>query len=71
MNTSSLRRIFATVAGILGTLAIAIYIAGGIVQTASSAEKTPATASSQRLPSYFPNTEELGPDEIRITALGT
>jgi ribonuclease Z len=33
---------------------------------------TPMTnAADQRLPSYFPNTEAVQPDEMRVTALGT
>jgi ribonuclease Z len=30
-----------------------------------------ALAAEKRLPTYFPNTEELDPDEMRVTALGT
>lgn len=41
----------------------------GLIKPASAAEKSGAT--SEHLPSYFPNTEELGPDEMRVTALGT
>ena len=42
-----------------------------LVRAASAAQEKTTDASSERLPSYFPNTEELGPDEMRVTALGT
>jgi ribonuclease Z len=45
---------------------LAIYFSGSVLQPAVAAE-----ASIKRLPTYFPNTEELGRDEMRITALGT
>jgi ribonuclease Z len=41
------------------------------LQAASAAQAASATAPNERLPTYFPNTEELRPDEMRITALGT
>lgn len=71
MNMKSLRVVTVTTTGFLGTLILAIYVTLGIVHTASSAEASPSMTSSKRLPSYFPNTEELRADEMRITALGT
>ena len=34
-------------------------------------DKASASSETSRLPSYFPNTEQLGDDEMRVTALGT
>ena len=71
MGSVNRREAVVTIAGTLGVLAFAFFMTGGIVVSASPAEAATATDSSQRLPSYFPNTEELGPDEMRIIALGT
>jgi ribonuclease Z len=48
-----------------------ICATGNILQTASAAEEGKAKASVKLSPTYFPNTEELRPDEMRVTALGT
>jgi ribonuclease Z len=41
------------------------------IQTASAAKDGSVKAAMKHGPSYFPNTEELRPDEMRFTALGT
>jgi ribonuclease Z len=41
------------------------------IQTASAAKGGSVKAAMKHGPSYFPNTEELRPDEMRVTALGT
>jgi ribonuclease Z len=58
--------------GTIVTLAaLAITMTGGSIKAASSAEPHPEAGSSQQRATYFPNTETLRPDEMRITALGT
>jgi ribonuclease Z len=57
-------------AGLVSMLAFAIYSLAN-VQTALAAEESTAKASVKQRPTYFPNTEELRPDEMRVTALGT
>jgi ribonuclease Z len=47
-------------------IALATVLLLGISSNLSAADPT-----SKRLPTYFPNTEEINPDEMRITALGT
>jgi ribonuclease Z len=47
-------------------LVISIFLLMGV----ASAEEI-AKSSSKLRPTYFPNTEELRPDEMRVTALGT
>ena len=77
MNANSSRKNAFTVVGLIGALVFAVLLMGNlgssiaISQTASAAEGEGATASSEYPPSFFPNTEELKPDEIRVTALGT
>jgi ribonuclease Z len=71
MNTRFSRKNYLTVAAILGSIALAMYVSGDNVKAASSAEAGAVTESAGRRPSYFPNTEELAPDEMRIIALGT
>ena len=43
----------------------------GVLRTAYAAADGGVQASTERLPTYFPGTEQLEPDELRITALGT
>ena len=65
--------------GLVGVLAILAMggsgVDGGfelaILRTASAAPEAGVQGSRERLPTYFPNTEELLPDEMRVTALGT
>lgn len=42
-----------------------------ITSTTSTAQEATAKASTKLRPTYFPNTEQLSPEEMRITALGT
>lgn len=42
-----------------------------IIAKASESLNSTAANSENRLPTYFPNTETVRPDEMRITALGT
>ncbi len=64
-----------TVIGMVGIfiflMALAINFVGTLQPTSSVAQERPGKASMKRLPTYFPNTEELRPDEMRVTALGT
>jgi ribonuclease Z len=60
--------------GLFSALLFAIYLIGSILQTASSVEAGTAKATQEetaRRDNYFPNTESLGADEMRVTALGT
>ncbi len=77
MKTRSIRQTAATLGGLVCALVLASHFFGDragesrskvdFLRAASAAED----ASSERLPSYFPNTEELRADEMRVTALGT
>ena len=42
-----------------------------IIQKANASQTDTAKTFAMHLPTYFPNTEQLKPDEMRITALGT
>jgi len=74
-----MRRIFRTptgilaiVASVLGGLALAMSMSGCDAGTGSAAED-PSQANTlfDSLPVYYPGTETLGSDEMRITFLGT
>lgn len=56
---------FVCLAKIICALVFAVCLLGGVPQLAVSAEKGPARAN------YFPNTEKLGANEMRVIALGT
>ena len=69
-------------AGLFSVLIFIIYFTAGMLQpataTAASAKdnlplgrQAVAIVDGQYPASYFPNTELLGPGEMRITALGT
>ena len=60
--TSSLK----TTLGLTGLVCALTFAIGSIPGTVLAAEE-----KSKRSSMYFPNTEVLGPDEMRITALGT
>jgi ribonuclease Z len=71
MNTKSPRRRTVPIASLF-VLVFSIYFTASVLQPATAAaEAGKAKASTQQLPTYFPNTEELRGDEMRITALGT
>ena len=57
--------------GFVSILAFAVCITGNVLQTASAAQESTSKELVKQSPTYFPNTEELRPDEMRITALGT
>ncbi len=50
---------------------LVVLTAGSILQVAESAQDSAGQASMKKRPTYFPNTERLGSDEMRVTALGT
>ncbi len=70
MNAKSSRRTKATMAGFVISAVFAALALGSFLRT-TSAQNDTARTSTERLPTYFPNTEELGADEMRIIALGT
>lgn len=71
MNTRSPRRRTVPIASLF-VLAFSIYFTVSALQPATAAaEAGKDKASTQQLPTYFPNTEVLRGDEMRITALGT
>jgi ribonuclease Z len=62
------------VTGIFSALALGVYFSGTVLQIASSVEEGTAMAAGEdasRRDNYFPNTEPLGADEMRVIALGT
>ena len=71
MNSMSSIKAAVTTAGLAGALAVGFLVTVGTVQSTSSAQESTSNASMERLPTYFPNTEQLAPDEMRVTALGT
>ena len=71
MNTKLLPGSAVTMAGFVGALVFALLTIGSVAQTTSSAQEDPAKASVKKRPTYFPNTEQLAADEMRVTALGT
>ena len=77
MNVKALHRISVTSVGLIGILVFAVLLMGdfgsgiGISQTAAAAEGDAATVPNEYPPTYFPNTEKLRTDEMRVTALGT
>ncbi len=72
MRAKSSRRT-AVMAGLVSALVLATYIIGSILQTASAVEggTKPAQVEAAPRDNYFPNTELLGADEMRVIALGT
>ena len=77
MKSKSIRYTLMTTAGLVGALVFAGLIMSSVgsgnpfLSEASAAQEKSAEAAVNRLPTYFPNTEVLKPDEMRITALGT
>ncbi len=71
MNAKLPLRTTVTMAGFVSALVFAVLTIGSILQTTSSAQEDTTKASKMKRPTYFPNTEELRADEMRITALGT
>ena len=74
MNAKSSRRTTVIAAGLVSATVFAIYIIGSILQATLSAQDGTAKAAEAEeaaRDNYFPNTELLGTDEMRVTALGT
>jgi ribonuclease Z len=84
MNVSFSGRTTVVVAGLVGALVIATAVASDAPEITDKVQERPATQDAlprgrtaspivdgQHPASYFPNTELLGADEMRITALGT
>ena len=71
MHPKYFREYVLVIAGITSALVFAIYSLV-VVKTATAQENSSKTHenSSQR-ENYFPNTETLGADEMRVIALGT
>ncbi len=71
MNTSSSRKSTLIIARLVSALLFATFIISGVPLGASEAQDASAIPSAKRSPIYYPNTEALSPEEMRITALGT
>ena len=71
MNTSSSRKSTLIIARLVSALLFATFIISGVLLGASEAQDASAIPSAKRSPIYYPNTESLSPEEMRITALGT
>jgi len=80
MNALAPRNTSPAIAGLFSALAVSICLIGGMPQDAHAAtvkdnlpsgRQATAIVDGQYPASYFPNTELLGPAEMRITALGT
>jgi ribonuclease Z len=59
------------IARLVSALLFATFIISGVPLGASEAQDASAIPSAKRSPIYYPNTEALSPEEMRITALGT
>ncbi|MGI9569814.1 MAG: MBL fold metallo-hydrolase, partial [Desulfobulbia bacterium] len=71
MNAKSSNGTTAIVDGLVSVLVLATCIIGSILHTASAAQENPTKTAVKHQPTYFPNTEDIRPDEMRVTALGT
>ena len=71
MNIRPPHRTRFAMARLFSALLLTVYCAAGMLHAGTAAAEDNPKASTKRLPTYFPNTEELRPDEMRITALGT
>ena len=81
MNTAHPRKTTVAMAGLTGALVFALFSGGShawnavaprrVLPTASSAHGGIAQTASVPRDNYFPNTEVLGTDEMRVIALGT
>ncbi|MGV7228112.1 MAG: guanitoxin biosynthesis MBL fold metallo-hydrolase GntH [Nitrospirales bacterium] len=74
MNAKSSRRLTVIAIGFVSALVFGIYIMGSIPQTALSLGGSTAKAAEEAAAprdNYFPNTELLGADEMRVISLGT
>ena len=79
MKNKYLQKYPAAMGRLIGSLLFIVCLAASLLQTAAAAVKdnvplgrqAVAVVDGQYPASYFPNTELLGADEMRITALGT
>ena len=85
MSTATSARTTLTMVALFSALLLTVYVTGGTLQAAPAAaastaaveetvllgRRAVAIVDGQYPASYFPNTELLGPAEMRITALGT
>lgn len=71
MHTHHSRRSALIVAAILGFGALSLNIMGNSGKVAVSGTAMAADKETVPRANYYPNTEPLGPDEMRLTALGT
>jgi hypothetical protein len=67
MHITASQKSTAIIVGLICVFACTFLITG----KTSTAQEATAKASAKLRPEYFPNTEQLRPEEIRITALGT
>ena len=67
MHITASQKSTAIIVGLICVFACTFLISS----TTSIAQEATGKASDKLRPEYFPNTEQLRPDEIRITALGT
>ena len=68
----TVQNVLLAVSAIIGSLIISVQSHGASSQDRVPTGRKPAAIVDGQYPaSYFPNTELLGADEMRITALGT
>ena len=70
MSTRLPRKITSIGSGLVSSLVFAIYSLTAVNMACATGGTSPEVPV-KRPPTYFPNTEQLGPDEMRVTALGT
>ena len=68
MSTKSVRRPLLTMVRVLYTLVLVVFIDLSMGPMESLADEASSKGSMKRLPTYFPNTEELRTDEMRMAS---
>ena len=71
MNIRSSLKSTLIIARLVSSLLFASFTISGILPGVSEARDASAMPSAKHSSIYYPNTEALSPDEMRITALGT
>ena len=71
MYAKFLRKTILIIVEFVRILVFSIFVIGSILQIASAAEEDNTKATVKLPPTYFPNTEKIRLDEMRVTALGT
>ena len=72
MSIKSSRRTTINLAGLVSVLVIAIVLTGSILSTASLAQEVDVSPTEARERDvYFPNSEDLAKNEMRVIACGT